>query len=84
MFVYLFCEDNFKEIRRPFSEIDVIIVRFHRTLPVLVCCKRNKITVFSASNGSLPFSMWKESEIIFEGQTPTQITSLQWNASFTQ
>jgi hypothetical protein len=85
MFVCIFYEDNFKEIRSPFSEIDVIIlVRFHPSLPVLVCYKCNKITVFSASKSSIPFSNWKESEIKFEGLTAKQITSLQWNVSFTQ
>ncbi|XP_046633485.1 uncharacterized protein LOC124312936 isoform X2 [Daphnia pulicaria] len=71
---------EFKEVVKSVPEINgEVFFHFHPTLPILACCKCNRLTIFTASKVSIPFSSWKEAELKFEGQNLKKITALQWD-----
>ena len=73
---------QFNEISRSLPQISGCYVsRFHPTDAVLACGSDGQVTIFKGANGSVPFSNWRI-EREFKGQNEKEITSLEWNVSY--
>lgn len=61
---------------------DKVACLFNPTKPVLACSVKHEVIFFTAANGFIPFSNWKQSELKLQAENTNKITALQWNVSF--
>ncbi|KAI9561296.1 hypothetical protein GHT06_012252 [Daphnia sinensis] len=73
---------QFKETERVIPGYDKVACLFNPTKPVLACSVKHEVIFFTALNGLIPFSNWKQSKLKLQAKNTNKITALQWNVSF--
>ncbi|KAK4004037.1 hypothetical protein OUZ56_005779 [Daphnia magna] len=75
----LIAHRQFKETERVIPGYDKVACLFNPTKPVLACSVKHEVIFFTAANGFIPFSNWKQSELKLQAENTNKITALQWN-----